>query len=106
MSLARVSITKAFPLPKCSTSEGQALIASGLGRVRAVLGSSTMKQTASAEGIISLAGFACACAVHFSYGFLRDNVLVVVATAILLSLGDLVLRAPGALEVFAGGLPV
>lgn len=82
------------------------MIASSLGRVRAVPGNSNMEQTTSAEGIINLAVFACACAVHSSYGFLRDNVVVVVAAAILLSLGDLVLRAPGALEIFASGLPV
>lgn len=63
------------------------------------------QQTALAEGISTIVGFAHACSVQSSDGLLRDNVVVVVAAAVLLSLGDLILWTPGTFEMFAGGLP-
>lgn len=66
----------------------------------------TPHQVAFAEDITTSRFCVRAHTVHLSDGFLRDNVIVVVAAAILLSLGDLVLRTSGAFEIFAGGLPV
>lgn len=64
-----------------------------------------MKQvTALAEGIPIIAGFAPACSVHSSDGLLRDNVVVVVAAAVFLSLADLIFWTPRAFEIFASGL--
>lgn len=67
---------------------------------------SMKQQTALAESITTIVGFAHACFVHCSDSLLRDNIVVVVAATVFLSLGDLVLRTSGALEMFASGLPV
>lgn len=57
------------------------------------------------EGFITLADSTRACPIDTSDGFLRDDIVVVVAAAIFLSLGDLVLRTTRALKVLARGLP-
>lgn len=59
----------------------------------------------SAEGIPNLADFTRDYSIDTSDSFLGDDIVVVVAAAIFLSLGDLVLRTAGALKVFARGLP-
>lgn len=58
---------------------------------------------ALAEGIPTLADFTRD--FDISDGFFRDDIVVVVAAAIFLSLGDLVLRTTRALKVLARGLP-
>lgn len=62
-------------------------------------------QNASTEGINTLGVVACACSAHNSDGLLWDNVVVVVATALFLSLGELVLWTSGTLKILASGLP-
>lgn len=63
-------------------------------------------EIALARDITTSRSCASADSVHFSDGFLRNNVIVVVAAAIFLSLGELVLRTSGTFEMFAGSLPV
>lgn len=61
---------------------------------------------AVAENVISLTVSARIEYVRYSDSFLRNNVVVVIAAAIFLGLGDLVLRASGTFKLLACGLPV